>query len=155
MSDPVSYQILDALRLRLEAISPGAGYNTNAGANVFLGSRQVNPHDLDEGAALQIYDTEDEPDEESAFGDEPIRLRQTIVVSAFIRDVNDESLRLMHLVIQDIFNAVLDVTDRTIGGLALDLGYAGKTVEYPEPGGDVLSVALEFSCLFEQPFGSI
>lgn len=155
MSNPVSYQVLDALRTRLQAISLDGGFNTDAGERVYLGKRRINPDQLDIGPAINIYDTEDEVDEETAAWDESVRATMTIMVDAFIRDVDGEGTELAHLVIQDIFNAALSATDLTLSGVALDLGYAGRTIEYPEVGGDTIAISMEFSSLIDLPYGNI
>lgn len=154
MSDPLSLQILEALQTRLEAIEPENGYNTDAGARVFLGRRRANPDEIDIGPVLHIYDTEDEVDETTATTRENIHITLTVVVDGLIRDLDKESTRLLHLLIQDIKMAMLSTTDLTIGGLSLDIGYAGRTVEYPEPGGDTIGVSLEFSVLYAEPYGA-
>lgn len=155
MSDPVSWQVLDAIRDRLEGIYPDAGYNTDVGDRVNIGKRQVNPDQLDIGPVVNVYDTSDEPDESTVWGAEPVHATMTVMVDAFIRDFDMEGTKLAHLVAQDIFNAVLDSTDLTLGGLALDLGYAGRTTEYPEGGGDTIMVSMEFTTLLLMPYGAM
>ena len=119
MTAPVSYQVLNTLKTRLQAITVVGGYNTDAGAGVFLGKRRVNQDQLDTGPVINIYDVDDEPDEEVAYGDEPIRSTMTIHVDALILDASETGVLLAHEVMQDIFNATL--TDQTVGGLALRL----------------------------------
>ena len=155
MSNPVSYQVLAALRTRLQAISPAAGYNTDAGDRVYLGRRRINPDQLDIGPSINLYDTEDEVEEETAHGYESVRSTLRINVDAYIRDVDGEGTELAHLVIQDIFNAALDVTDQTLSDVALDLGYAGRTIEYPDVGGDTIALSMEFTSLIDLPYGNI
>lgn len=155
MTAPVSYTVLSAIADRLKLIDPANGFNTDAGDRVFLGFRRVNPDQLEIGPVLHVYDTEDEPDELTAFGDEAVHVTLRVMVDAFIRDIDGEGLKLAHLVAQDVFNSVLDVSDRTLGGLSLDIGYAGRSVEYPQPGGDTIAVSLEFTTLIQQPYGSI
>jgi len=155
MTNPVTYQVLDAIQTRLEAITVANGYNTNAGNQVHLGMRKANPDDVDTGPVLNIYDTSDEADETTGWGAEPIHTTMRINVDSFIRYVDAEVTLTAHLLFQDIFNATLNVADRTLSGLALDFGYSGRTVEYPEPGGDTVSVSVEFTCLIQMPYGVI
>lgn len=153
MSDPVSLQILEALQTRLQAIAPNGGYNTDAGDRVYLGRRRFNPDELDIGPVIHVYDTDDQVDEITAYGDESMHVTMTVNVDAFQRNVDDLATRNAHLLIQDIRNALLKPTDRTLSGLTLDFGYAGRSVDYPDPGGDTVGVSCQFVCLYLEPYG--
>ena len=153
MSDPISLQILEELQDRLQTILVSGGFNTNAGQQVFLGERRINPNQLDDGPVINVFDTEDEIDETTAYGDEEIHITMRVIVAAYIRDVDEESTRLAHLILQDIKTAMLKNTDRTLGGLTVDFGYDGRVIEYPEPGGDTLHVSAEFVTTYQEPYG--
>lgn len=155
MGAPATYQALAALKTRLQAILTSGGYNTNAGTGVFLGKRRVNQDQLDTSPVINVYDVEDEVDETTAFGDEAIYARMLIHVDAFILDASDQGIELAHLVAQDIFNAALDATDQTLSSVVMDFGYAGRTIEYPDAGGDTINVTLQFSALVAMPYGNI
>jgi len=155
MSAPVSYQILQEVQERLQAINPAAGYNTAAGDRVYLGRKQVNPDQTDIGTVLTVYDSGIEAVEGTAHGYEPVQAEMTIQIDAHVRDVNDEGAELAHLLTQDVFNAMLDSTDQTLGGIALDIGFVSQEVTYPEPGGDTMIVTLVFTSMFEMPYGNM
>lgn len=154
MSDPLSLQILEAVEDRLETILVAGGYNTDAGQNVFLGVRRINPNELADGSVvLNVFDTDDEVDETTAYGDEEIHVTLRITVEAYIRDLTEQGTRLAHLVMQDIKTAVL-TSDRTLGGLTVDFGYDGRSVEYPDPGGDTLTVSVDFVTTYAEAYGA-
>ena len=154
MTASVAYQILETMRDRLALISPENGFNTDAGQRVYLGRRRVNQADVDIGPALNIYDVSDDVNEATAHGLDPAFVTLRIMVDAFVSDVMNNGLKLAHEVIQDVFDAMLDPADPTLSGLALDSGYAGRRIEYPEAGGDTISVSLEFTTLYAMVYGT-
>ena len=153
MADPITLQVLDAVMARLQTISTANGFNTNP--SFYLGVRRINDDQLDAGPVIHLYDLEDELDEESIYGDESIRVLMRMIIEAIVEEASENRLDAAHLLYQDIFNAVLDVDDRTLGGLSLDFGYAGRRMEYPESGGKRIAVNVEVTALIEQPYGNI
>lgn len=152
MADPVTLQVLDAIKTRLDTISTVGGFNTDP--TVYLGVRDIN-RDQMSVPVIQLYDTDDEPDEETAYGDDPCHSNMRIIVEGIIEDDSSQGLDLAHLLFQDIYNSALDVTDRTLGGLSLDFGYAGRSIRYPENGGGKYAVRVEFTALIQMPYGNI
>jgi hypothetical protein len=154
MTASVAYQILETLRDRLALISPENGYNTDAGLRVYLGRRQVNDSDVRLGPALNVYDVSDEVDDATAYGLDPAFVKLRVQVDAFISDLMGDGLKLAHEVIQDVYDAMLDPSDPTLGGLSMDMGYSGRSIEYPGSGVDTISVSLEFTTLYAMVYGT-
>lgn len=153
MADPITLQVLSAVKTRLETINTANGFNTDP--SIYLGVRRVNDNQLTSGPVISVFDIEDEPDDTTAWGDEPVHTTLSIVVEGIVDDSNQQGLPLAHYLFQDIFNAALDVDDRTLGGLVLDFGYAGRTMEYPDTGGTRIGVSVTFTALIVQTYGSI
>ena len=153
MADPISLQVLDAVKTRLETISTASGFNTDP--EIHLGVRRINDDQLASGPVIHLYDVEDEIEDETAWGDEEVRLQMRIMIEGVQDDESEGRLDTAHLLYQDIYNAVLDVTDRTLGGLTLDFGYANRQMEYPDSGGRRIAVRVEVTALIQQPYGNI
>lgn len=153
MSDSVAYQIVEAVRNRLAGIDFDSGYNTDMGASLFLGKRQFNEHEMSTGPQLQFYMTEDTPSESDRHVD-PMMIELGFVAAAAAEVKNDNALKLASDLIQDIKSAVLVIGGETLGGLSLDLGYSGSTIDYPEGGVDSVVVTVNFTALYQETYGA-
>ena len=147
------YQILEEIRNRLATIDLDSGFNTDAGARVYLGKRHPTPDEIDVGPVLQVYSTDDEPQDPDQFCD-PMMIRVSVTVEGFARAIDSDFTLAAHDLIQDVKSAALIIGSETLGGLALDFGYSGYSIEYPDSGGDTVMVSLNFSALYEETFGA-
>lgn len=147
------YRIIEKIRDRLAGIDLDSGFNTDAGARVYFGKRQPTPDEIDVGPVIQVYSTEDEPQDPDQFCD-PMFIRVSMTVEGFTRAVDDDFTLAAHDLIQDIKSAVLVIGSETLDDLAVDLGYSGYSIEYPDSGGDSVSVSLAFSAMYEETYGA-
>lgn len=153
MADPVAFQIAQALETRLQDILVANGYNTNAGNQVYLGFRQVNPDEVASGPALLIYETDDEPreDDEDFCQESIIDLNfQVEGIHLFEADPTSEVLALLW---QDISKAVFLSADKTIGGLALSVRRGPRTFAYPEDGGATIGIQQIVTVTYAETYG--
>ena len=153
MSDSTAYQIAEAIRNRLAGIDLDSGFNTDMGASLYLGKRQFNEHELNTGPQLQLYMTEDAPEESDRHVD-PMYIELGFVASAAAEVGNSNALKLAADLIQDIKSAVMVIDGETLSGLSLDLGYNGSTIDYPEGGVDTVVVQVNFTALYSETYGA-
>jgi len=147
MSDVTN--IISAIKARLETITKLGGFNTDAGDNVIIGRRTPDQTEL---PILCVFDIEDDPDEAERYLPE-MMITLTTAVEAYV-NVGTDPMTAVHNIIDDIKTAVLDVTDRTLGGLTLDFGYGGREIQWPEDAGTVISVRVLFVCLYRETYGA-
>lgn len=149
MADPVALQILKALKTRLDTISVANGYNYDP--SVVLGLQQINDDQMS-APIIHIYETDDD-----ATGD--ARLYEAQVID--LRVEVQAHMRLGALVKadalaylwQDIMRAVFDVTDTTLGGLALTVLRGPKQYVYPQPGGETVAVNQRVDVRYLETYG--
>ena len=150
MANPISYQILAAIKTRLDAISTGSGFNTDP--EIVLGVREVNPDQLDAGPVVTVYEVGDEPQEDAQLcGDMIINMQ--IVVEGVVRyGATNTSLKMAQLW-QDIIRAVF-LSDVTLGGLAVAIWRGSREFNYPEPGGETVAVRQTVNVNFLETYGN-
>jgi len=154
VSDSSAYQIILAVRNRLAGIDLDSGFNTDMGARLYLGKRQFNESDLDVGPSMQLYMVDDAPEDSDRYVDPMlIQLGFTVAASRWLGDGDNPTQETADL-IQDIKSAVLVIDGETLGGLSMDLGYAGSNIEYPEGGIDSVVVQVNFTALYEETYGA-
>ena len=153
MADPIALDILEAIETRLQAITVVGGYNTDAGNQVYLGKRQVNPDEVDTGPVILVFDESDELAEEggNVCGTEFVQM--SVSVQAFMEYVAIAHTRLMHLLIQDIKRSIF-LSDSTMGGICSAVLYGGREVDYPEPGGETVAVTVTVNILYFESYGA-
>lgn len=153
MANPISLQIAQALESRLQAILVSNGYNTDAGSQVYLGFRQINPDEVASGPALLLYELDDEPreDDQDFCQESIIDLNfQVDGIQAFGDDSTSEVLALLW---QDIAKAVFLSADKSIGGLALSVRRGPRTFAYPEDGGATIAVQQIVTVTYTETYG--
>lgn len=154
MPDPVAQQIVEAIKTRLSAIATGSGYNTNAGISVSIGRTRLNGAELSSNPVLFVYDIDDEPIEGTEFTDTQLFINLSIVVDAFVKRASGTELHeSIHALTADIKKAVLQVSDKKLGGLSFGLYYQGRTIEYPEDGGNIAAITMRFIVPYRENYG--
>lgn len=150
MADPVALQIMRAMRDRLYAINPGAGYNT--APCVILGLRAATPAELNSGPVVFLYELGDEPAEDQNFSLQQV-VTLSIVIEGMIRQGTDDTSTALALLWQDISRAVF-LADTTLGGLSLSVLRGGRTFEYPPAGGDTVAVRQVITVQYLETYGN-
>lgn len=146
MADTIREQILTALKARLESITVTNGYNTDSGDNVFRVQPIVNAEDL---PALTITDEAEQV--RLQYGAHNATLR--VIVSAI--DKRDEvygGSEMANLLLGDVIKCVIG-GDRTYGGLAVSTEYTQSQPTFPESGGEVTVIGVEFDIVYEFNLG--
>jgi hypothetical protein len=152
MADSKRMRILTALKTRLQDIKPANGYATDAGLRVRLGPGSVTPDDLLPRLAL-IPGVEPEVRPQL----DKVKILLPFVVEGLIEaDPNDpDDPTVIEPLLADSKRAVFRATDRTLGGLAINLHVAGERVTGRENGGRTVACAvsgvLEYTELYGDP----
>jgi len=116
VADPIAKQIVEAVRDRLYAIKPGAGYNTNP-VVLPIGQQPALREHLDNNYVIGLWEQADSVDEARLNGNNLIT--QNIVIEGTAKRSQDlTEFDELHLLWQDIAKAVF-TSDATLGGLAL------------------------------------
>lgn len=153
MADPIALQIAEALETRLQAILISGGFNTDAGNQVYLGFRQINPDEVAAGPAVLVYELEDSPrDEDGDFCAGGI-IDLSFAVEGIQEYGSASTSETLALLWQDIARAVF-IADQTLGGLALSLQRGARTFEYPEQGGTTVAVRQVVVATYDEPYGN-
>jgi hypothetical protein len=147
----VALDILNYIKTRLETILISSGFNTDLGKSVSLG-RKYYSVDTCSLPMCSLFDLEDEPEEADSYL-EKMMITLDLMVECYIKNENGAQ-NAIDDVISDVKTAVLDVTDRKLGGLTLDFGYAGREIVWPEDASDVIPVRLRFRTLYRENYGS-
>jgi len=148
-----AYQIITAMQARLATMTTGNGYNYNMGSNLYLGKQQINETQLDSGPQVQLYLTDDIPQDSDRHVDPMmIELGMVVIGASFTGSTNP--LLMASNMLEDIKSAALVVGGETLGGKTLDVGYAGSVIEYPDAGGDAVVVTCNFTTLYEETYGT-
>ena len=149
MANPVAYQILAAIKTRLDAISTVGGFNFDP--TVKMGAQNVNPDEVAAGPVITIYELGDEPQDEAQLcGDMVVNMQ--IAIEGVVRyGATDTSLKMAQ-VWQDIMRAVF-LSDVTVGGLAIAIWRGAREFNYPEPGGETVAVRQTVNVNFLETYG--
>lgn len=148
-----SYDILAAMLVRCQTIKTASSFNTDIGLNAQIAAPNLNHDEVTAKGALVIYDTSEAYEEDVTIdaADYLVRLEFSIECHMTVGDNN--AVSLAHNMTDDIKTAVLLANSRTIGGLALNLYYAGRDTEYPDGAGNIVSVQVNFYALFTETYG--
>ena len=149
MPNPVSYQILTAIKARLDAISTVAGFNYDP--VVKLGWENVNPDEINASPIITVFESGDVgPDEENFC--QLMLIPIDITIEAYMRIEGTTSEDLTKLW-QDIIRAVL-LTDTTLGGLAASVQRGARDYQYPTSGGQTVAVRQVVSVQYFETYGN-
>lgn len=149
----IDQRIVEAIVLRAEKIQKVNNFRTDLGAQIFSKSIILAP-DFDDFPALFIND--DDELHTNFISDDITERSLSIYVVAYIH-VTDTSLADSSArdAARDIKVAVLDATDKTLGGLlSSDLICSSRITSRPDSGGTIVSVSLEFKALFYEVYGN-
>lgn len=153
MADPIALQIAEALELRLADILIANGYNTDAGNQVYLGFRQINPDEVASGPALLVYELDDEPREDDADFCQEMIVDLNFQVEGIQAFGTDPTSEVLGLLWQDISQAVFLPADKNLGGLALSVRRGPRTFAYPEDGAATIAVRQIVTVTYAETYG--
>lgn len=153
MADPVSLQVLEAIKTRLESISVAGGYNTTP-AVVRLGTQTANPDELAVGPVISVFDLGDSAQRSGHLGSHDSRIDMVAIVDAAQVYTGAESTAALHYLSQDIHRAVFLSADTRLSGLALTVERGDRTVIYPDAGGNLIGVRQEVRITYLETYGN-
>jgi hypothetical protein len=153
MADPISLQILEAIRYRLTKISVAAGYNTTP-CSVRLGTQSVLPEDVADGPVISVFDLGDSAERSGHLGSHDSRIEIVAVVEGVQVNNGAEATESLHLLIQDIHRAVFLAADTRLSGLVLGVERGDRTVIYPDAGGNLIGVRQEVRVSYLETYGN-
>lgn len=138
-----------AIQTRLQAIATSAGYNTNAGSQVYLGVRGLDAL-TQTFPALSIFSGPEQADKLTA---NRYRCNRIVQIAGYVSDTAAPTTALEYL-IEDIQRA-LELSDETLGGLVNSLSYEGIDVIEPrEDGGTVSTLVVRYSIEYDREVGT-
>ena len=149
MPDPVSLQILDAIKARVDEISTANGYNTNP--TVVRGVQPVNPDQSSSGPVISMYELQDQPEEATLLNQNLITL--SIEVEGVVQFNDNATSEKLSYLWQDINRAVFQA-DTTLGGLALGVLRGPRSFQYPQPGGETVAVQQTVNVQYLETYGN-
>lgn len=149
MAEPLRLQILQALTTRVQEITVGHGFNTDAGLTVFLGETpQLGPEDPPAAVALVVGDEVPKYQGENVFIELPIG------VQALARADLDQPWVTVEALIGDIKRAV-ELADRTLGGLVRRQIVRGPVVALErEPGSTTVGASVTYFAPYVEAWGN-
>lgn len=154
MSAAIPARIRDVLVARLQTIRQIAGFNTDLGLAVYRGRGAYALQDLATGPAVNLYATGEEF--HAAMGNQQ-RLALNITVEAFSAFDPDADAVADEL-LADIKAAVLSAAQPTLtdatGPLGQRLEYVSSAVDLPNPGEQMVSVAVTLRVPYFERYGA-
>lgn len=139
---------MDAIITRLQAITTGNGYNTNAGNQVYAGLRGFQD---DEDFPLISVFSGDELVEKLTFNS--WRAERTVIIECYVKDKTAPTNSL-ELLIEDIQQA-LEQPDETLGGLVELLDYSGiSIIDPPDPGSEISALVVTYYFSYQRVYGA-
>jgi len=156
MADPISLQILKALEIRCQSILISNGFNTDAGNQVYLGKRQVNPDEVESGPVLLLFDESDEIDTEQVTTCIKYVVAMDVTIQVHMEyDANDHT-ELLHKLVQDIKKAIFNAINPLDGmpSNCLSIMPGNRRVIYPSNGGDVLAARQGVQIQYVEDYGN-
>lgn len=141
-------EIIEAIVARLEAITTAGGFNTDAGALVFLNEAPaLGEDDPDEAIAVMVGE------DEVGFQGEHMMINLPIDVQAIAKASIDDPYLAAEAVLQDVKTA-MELADRTLGGLVKRqfLRRSTRTLER-EPGSTYVGVVITYVVPYTEQWG--
>lgn len=158
MSDPVALRAIDAVAVRLLAISGVGAYHTNIAARAYVERDTLDPEDL----PCVVVRAPEETAETVTGGKQPsgasdgMMITQEISVEGFVPAEQVDTGRALQKLKADIKRAVLIArgppltdADGVIGVIA----YVGSSVIYRKDGSQAESVQCRFQAIYTERFG--
>ncbi len=148
MADSRRRQFLEALRARLNQITVANGYNTNAGAQLFIGfTPDMGPDDPDTAIAIMIGEDDQGWQAKKMFYILPVEIHALAKA-----DIDDPWMAVESL-IQDIKRAV-ELEDRTFEGVLADNLERGPTRPTDrEPGALFVGATVTYQARIAEAWG--
>ncbi len=144
MATPIREQILEALKAKLSGL-PAFGGNAAQRANSEL--------DIDSLPVISLWDGADGPVEHDQRYGQAVVTTQVGVETVHQADADYTTWSTQaNTILADLITAATG-GDRTLGGLADDVRYAGTTLYYPEPGSDIIGVDLVLEVRWRHDLG--
>ncbi len=145
--------IVEVITQRASEIKISNGYLTDLGDNILDESIILAP-DFDEFPAMFINDSDEE--HLSQISDDLTERGLSIYVVAYIQfSHTDDAAQLARNAARDVKVAILDSSDKKLGGLlSNDLLCASRIVSRPPSGGSIVSISLEFTAQFFEKYGN-
>lgn len=138
----------EAIVARLETIQQAAGYNTDAGFQVYAGVRYFND---DETFPIVAVFTGDETVEKLTYN--KYRSGRSVNIEGYVKDDSTATVSIEQL-IEDVQRAV-ESDDESLGGVVNVLDYTGiEEIEQPEAGSDIAGVRITYIFEFDREYGS-
>lgn len=129
-ADSIREQVVQAITARLATMTEAGGYSMTPGV-VARAVRQFEPGQL---PAVSVWDQ----DEESAPGYGFEARAMTVLVECFTDASGEDYSTAGNRLLADVKRALLSYST-PLDDLARDVAYEGGTINYPEPGGDVVA----------------
>lgn len=152
MADTVAYQIIEAIKTRLDVISTGNGFNTTPSA-VVTGIQDPNPDELDAGPLISIYELGDAGASDDLTSCQTALIRLDVLIEAHVRKGTDSEAKKLSRLWQDIARAVF-LPDTTLGGISVSVIRGPRDYQYPPQGGKVVSVRQQVNVQYNEPYGN-
>jgi len=152
MAETIAHRIIDALVTRVANILRADGYETDAGARVYIGRERVQTEDLPCVVVLAgpISPSGAEQTDHGRTWQRTISIQA--MSEADPRNPGDVGERLL----SDLHKAILGAGDETLGGLAAG-GLEVQTMEVAQvdPGGTVVAAALDMVVTYATDFDDL
>jgi len=144
MATPIREQILEALKAKLSGLAAFDGHDAQR-ANSEL--------DIDSLPAISLWDGSDASVETDQRYGEVTVTTQVGVETVHQADADYATWSTQaNAVLAELITAATG-GDRTLGGLADDVRYAGTTLYYPEPGSDIIGVDIVLEVRWRHDLG--
>jgi len=144
MGDSIRERVVQAIAARLRTISPlnGDAYTVGTVARAVA---QFEPPDL---PAISVWDE----DEESADGYGFALRKMTLRIESFADACDDNHSTVGNRLLAAVKRALLSY-DPPLDQITEDIAYQGGTINYPEPGGDVVATEQRLLVTYRETLG--
>ena len=149
MADPLSLQLLDTLMARAARILVSGGYQTNAGARVYLQRATLTAADL----PCVVFRPSPITVAEVSGASERMRLDRPLTVEAVMQTTLDTCGEDGERLLADLQVALLDASDLRVGGQAIRLTPTEMRAEPRDDGGQTVGAALSMTLQYVTGYG--
>ena len=149
MADTIAKRIVDAVATRLSGIVTGAGYNTDAGNQVYTGRRSFDASDPLPALSVWMTGEDTEPETNLRF-----RNQLSIDIEGFAL-IGSDAHAAAHALLGDVKKA-LYAAEVTLGGLANNMIYTGSDIGPPDDGSGIVTITarivVEYDSSWNDPY---
>lgn len=142
MADSIAEQIIDAMVVRLQAITVAGGYNTTP--DVSRNRPALDGGNDDELPALVVREQQESSQQLTSGGQVDNRL--LLIVECWTRGTLSQ-------LVADVKKAAFDPTDRQLGGLSHNVLYEGWERVDDEVGTEITGAELELTVEYREQYG--